>query len=118
MPAYDARQFDPPALVARVAIRSLESGVTLSEVVLKARIRGKGKMNVLKTTIEFWREGNLYIARSPELDMVAQGNSLEEARQNLFEVIQIQFEEMKELGTLEQFLLEADYHLDLSSLPG
>jgi predicted RNase H-like HicB family nuclease len=69
-------------------------------------------MNVLKTTIEFWREGNLYIARSPELDMVAQGNSLEEARQNLFEVIRIQFEEMKELGTLEQFLLEADYHLE------
>ncbi|MCL0073822.1 type II toxin-antitoxin system HicB family antitoxin [Dehalococcoidia bacterium] len=69
-------------------------------------------MNALKTTIEFWREGNLYIARSPELDMVAQGNSLEEARQNLLEVIEIQFEEMKELGTLEEFLLEAGYDLE------
>lgn len=34
MPAYDARQFDPPAPIARVAIRSLESGVTLSEVMM------------------------------------------------------------------------------------
>ncbi|MBT9141155.1 MAG: hypothetical protein DDT30_01742 [Dehalococcoidia bacterium] len=69
-------------------------------------------MNALKTTIEFWREGNLYIARSPELDMVAQGSSLEEARQNLLEIIEIQFEEMKELGTLEEFLSEAGYDLE------
>lgn len=66
-------------------------------------------MKTLKITIEFWKEGNLYIARSPELDMVAQGDSLEEARRNLLEVIEIQFEEMKELGTLDEFLLEAGY---------
>ncbi len=66
-------------------------------------------MKTLKMTIEFWREGNLYLARSPELDMVAQGNSLEEAKRNLLEVIEIQFEEMKELGTLDEFLLEAGY---------
>jgi predicted RNase H-like HicB family nuclease len=66
-------------------------------------------MSILKISIEFWKEGSLYIARSPELDMVAQGNSLEEARRNLFEVIQIQFEEMKELGTLNEFLSEAGY---------
>ena len=66
-------------------------------------------MKSLKITIEFWREGNLYLARSPELDIVAQGNSLEEAKKNLLEVIEIQFEEMKELGTLDEFLLEAGY---------
>ncbi len=66
-------------------------------------------MKTLKITIEFWKEGNLYIARSPELDMVAQGNSLGEAKANLLEVIGIQFEEMKELGTLDKFLLEAGY---------
>ena len=63
----------------------------------------------LKITIEFWREGNLYIARCPELDMVAQGSSQEGAKRNLFEVIQIQLEEMKELGTLEEFLKEAGF---------
>jgi len=66
-------------------------------------------VETLKITIEFWKEGNLYIARSPELDMAAQGNSLEEAKANLREVIEIQLEEMRELGTLDEFLLEAGY---------
>jgi predicted RNase H-like HicB family nuclease len=66
-------------------------------------------MKPLKITIEFWKEGNLYIARSPELDMVAQGVSMEEAKQHLFEVIEIQFEEMNELNILDEFLNEAGY---------
>ena len=66
-------------------------------------------MKALKISVEFWKEGALYIARSPELDMVAQGGTLGEARRNLLEVIQIQFEEMKELGTLNEFLSEAGY---------
>jgi len=69
-------------------------------------------MRTLKMTIEFWKEGPLYVARSPELDMLAQGYSLEEAKANLLEVIEIQFEEMKELGTLGEFLLEAGYRAD------
>ena len=66
-------------------------------------------MKTLKMTIEFWREGNLYLARSPELDMIAQGDSLEEAKRNLLEVIEIQLVEMRELGTLDEFLLDAGY---------
>jgi len=66
-------------------------------------------MKTLKMTIEFWREGRLYIARSPELDMLAQGDTLEQAKKNLIEVVEIQLEEMKELGTLDEFLLEAGY---------
>ncbi|MDQ1329156.1 MAG: hypothetical protein QG641_2445 [Candidatus Poribacteria bacterium] len=61
-------------------------------------------MKNLKITIEFWREGKLYIANCPELDILAQGYSLDEARKNLHEVIEIHFEEMKRLGTLDQFL--------------
>ncbi len=34
MPAYDAKQFDPPAPVANVAIRSRESGVIFSDVMM------------------------------------------------------------------------------------
>jgi hypothetical protein len=37
--------------------------------------------------------------------MLAQGYSLDEARKNLYEVIEIQFEEMKELGTLNQSII-------------
>ena len=50
-------------------------------------------MKNLKITIEFWREGELYIANCPELDILAQGYSLDEARKNLHEVIEIHFEE-------------------------
>jgi predicted RNase H-like HicB family nuclease len=53
-------------------------------------------MKNLKITIEFWQEGNLYVANCPELDMLVQGYSLDEARKNLYEVIEIQYEEMKE----------------------
>ncbi len=34
MPAYDANQFDPPAPVASVAVRSRQSGVTFSNVMM------------------------------------------------------------------------------------
>lgn len=66
-------------------------------------------MKTLKITIEFWKEGDVYVARSPELDMVAQGDSLEKARRNLYQVIETQFEEMRDLGTLKEFLAEAGY---------
>ena len=49
------------------------------------------------------------MARCPELDFVSQGPSPEEARRNLLELIQIQFEEMRALGTLEDYLLECGY---------
>ena len=63
----------------------------------------------LKVTIEIWQKGRWYVARCPELDFVSQGATQTEARHNLLEVIQIQFEEMSALGTLEDYLLECDY---------
>ncbi|RPJ74402.1 MAG: hypothetical protein EHM20_10660 [Alphaproteobacteria bacterium] len=68
-------------------------------------------MKSLKITIEFWREGNLYIANSPELDILSQGKSQEEAKKNLFEVIGVQFEEMKKLGTLDDYLKDMGFNL-------
>ena len=63
----------------------------------------------LKTTIELWQKGNRYIARTPELDFVSQGKTVEEAKKNLLEVIGIQFAEMKEMGTFEDYLAECGY---------
>ena len=86
------------------------SHISLARSRVNARCEeGEVDMRTLKTTIEFWREGGVYLARSPELDMVAQGDSLEEAKGNRLEVAAIQFDEMKELGTLDEFLLEAGY---------
>lgn len=63
----------------------------------------------LKTTVELWQKGNRYIARVPELDFVAQGKTVEKAKANLLEVIGIQFAEMKEMGTFEDYLAECGY---------
>ena len=65
----------------------------------------------LKITIEFWKEGGVCVARCPELDMFSQGDSLEEAKSNLSEVIEIQFEEMEKMGTLKEFLEEVGFNV-------
>jgi predicted RNase H-like HicB family nuclease len=70
----------------------------------------------LKITIEIWQKGRWYVARCPELDFVSQGATQTEARRNLLEVIQIQFEEMNALGTLEDYLLECDYTTENGTL--
>ena len=66
----------------------------------------------LKMTIEIWEKGTWFIAKSPELDFVSQGRSPEEAKRNLLEVVEIQFEEMKEMGTLDEYLQECGYKLE------
>jgi len=63
----------------------------------------------LHLTIQVWQKGQWYVARCPELDFVSHGPSPEKARRNLLEVVQIQFEEMRTLGTLEDHLLECGY---------
>ena len=70
----------------------------------------------LKVTIEVWQKGRWYVARCPELDFISQGTSPREARHHLLEVIQIQFEEMGALGTLEDYLLECGYVRDNGTL--
>ena len=60
----------------------------------------------LNLTIELWRKGEWYVAKSPELDFISQGKTPEEARKNLEEVINIQFQEMTEIGTLKEYLYE------------
>ncbi len=65
----------------------------------------------IRTTIELWQKGKWVIAKIPELDFVTQGRTIEEAKSNLKEVVRIQFEEMKELGTLEDYLAECGFEI-------
>ena len=71
-------------------------------------------MRNLVVTEEIWKEGNMYTAYCPELDVVSCGTDIEEARKNLLEVIEIQLEEAATLGTLKEFLEEAGYDLNTS----
>ncbi len=63
----------------------------------------------VKTTFEVWRRGTWFVARSPELYFVAQGRTADEACAHLAEVIQIQFDEMRSLGTLADYLAGCGY---------
>jgi len=80
-------------------------------------IQLKDKVDMqLKGTIQIWEKGKWFVARCPELDFVSQGKSPEEAKRNLLEVIQIQFEEMKALGTLDDYLQECGYSRENETL--
>ena len=57
-------------------------------------------MKNLVVTEEVWKEGNMYTAYCPELDVVSCGRNIEEARKNLLEVIEIHLEEVTKLGAL------------------
>lgn len=63
----------------------------------------------LKVTIEIVDKEGTFLARAPELDFVSQGRTVEEAKQNLLEVIMIQCQEMKELGTFDEYLTECGF---------
>ena len=63
----------------------------------------------LTISVQMWKKDNWYIAKCPELDFLSQGGDPEEARRNLLEVVEIQLEEMTELGTLDEYLSECGY---------
>ena len=71
-------------------------------------------MKNLVITEEIWKEGNVYVAHCPELDVVSCGKDIDEARKNLLEVIEIHLEETAKLGTLKAFLEEAGYDVNTS----
>ena len=49
------------------------------------------------------------MASAPELDCISQGKTFEEAKKNLLDVIQIQLKEMKDLGTLDEYLADCGF---------
>lgn len=59
--------------------------------------------------VEIFKKGKWFIARVPELDFVTQGNTADEARKNILELVEIQFEEMKEMDTLDEYLEECGF---------
>ena len=64
-------------------------------------------MRKIIVTAEIWKEGNMFTAYCPELDVASCGHSSDEAKKNLSDVIGIQLEETSKLGTLIDFLADA-----------
>ena len=63
----------------------------------------------LKLTEELWKEGNMYVSYCPELDIASCGETVDQAKKNLKEVILINLEEAQKLGTLDKVLQEAGF---------
>ena len=64
----------------------------------------------IRLTEEIWKEGNMYVSYCPELDIASCGESVEKAKANLNEVIVINIEETKRMGTFDKLLQEAGFH--------
>ena len=68
-------------------------------------------MRKIQVTAEIWKEGGMFTAYCPELDVAGCGKSPAEASSNLLEVIRIHLEETKKMGTLKEFLEKAGFVL-------
>ncbi|MGH2574851.1 MAG: type II toxin-antitoxin system HicB family antitoxin [Ignavibacteria bacterium] len=66
-------------------------------------------MKKIKLTEEIWKEGEMYVSFCPELDVAACGETIEQAKKNLIEVIEINIEETKKKGTFQKFLNETGF---------
>lgn len=54
--------------------------------------------------VTIFREGESLVAYTPVLDLSSSGKTEEEAKQMLFEAVQVFFEELLQMGTLETVL--------------
>ncbi|OFV99147.1 MAG: hypothetical protein A3H94_02865 [Acidobacteria bacterium RIFCSPLOWO2_02_FULL_60_20] len=63
----------------------------------------------IEFTSQVFKEGRLYVAHAPELDISSCGGNPAKARTNLLEAVRLFLEEAEKLGTLEQILQEAGF---------
>jgi len=63
----------------------------------------------IKLTEELWKEGGMYVSYCPELDIASCGETVEQAKKNLKEVIKINLDEARKIGTLDDLLRDAGF---------
>ncbi len=69
-------------------------------------------MKDISFTVHVFKEGDVYVAYVPELDVSSCGDTPEEARKNIQEAAQAFLETSQEMGTLNEVLEEAGYELE------
>jgi len=65
-------------------------------------------MNI-SVRIEIFKEGDVYVALSPELNVSSFGETIEDARKSFKEAVEAFIEECREMGTLEEVLEESGF---------
>lgn len=63
----------------------------------------------LSIITQIWKENNIYIAYCPLVDISSCGESMEEAKKNLYEAIEAFMEEAKKMNTLDEILKESGF---------
>lgn len=58
---------------------------------------------------EFFKEGDLYVALAPELNVSSFGETLDGAKQSIREAVEAFVEECERMGTLEEVMEEAGF---------
>jgi len=65
-------------------------------------------MNI-SVRIEIFKEGDVYVALSPELNVSSFGDTIEDAKKSFKEAVGAFIEECHEIGTLEEVLEESGF---------
>lgn len=65
-------------------------------------------MNI-SVRIEIFKEGDVYVALSPELNVSSFGETVEEAKKSIKEALEAFLEECEKMGTLEDILEESGF---------
>ncbi|MEA3463765.1 MAG: hypothetical protein U9R14_01690 [Patescibacteria group bacterium] len=66
----------------------------------------KDKINF---TSQIWQEGNMFVSYNSELKVASCGETIEKARKNLKEAVELFIEETEKMGTLKEILEEAGF---------
>ena len=63
----------------------------------------------ISVRIEIFKEGDVYVALSPELNVSSFGDTIEDAKKSIKEAIEAFVEECERMGTLDDVLEEAGF---------
>jgi predicted RNase H-like HicB family nuclease len=63
----------------------------------------------ISVRIEIFKEGDVYVALSPELNVSSFGDTIEDAKKSIKEAIEAFVEECGKMGTLEEVLEESGF---------
>ncbi len=70
----------------------------------------------LPFSTDIWKEGEMYVAYVPQLDVSSCGKTLEQAKKNISDAVKGFLEEAHALGTLEQILEEGGLFMRMNGL--
>jgi predicted RNase H-like HicB family nuclease len=73
------------------------------------KLFGRTSMAKISYTTHVFKEGDVFVAHVPELDLSSCGDTAEAARRNIQDAVRGFLETSEEMGTLQEILEEAGY---------